>query len=101
MKRQYSLALALALLNLLLAAPILAAPAAGRLPLFVEDTTGTDRRAEPVTTGVPFAKGRFQDVGSLTAVDADGAPIPCQFSRKRMKAAGETGLTALRRRSRL
>ena len=64
MTRHCSLTLTLALLNLLLAAPISAAPAAGRLPLLIENATGTDRQAEPVTTGVPLAKGRFRDVGS-------------------------------------
>jgi len=47
--------------------------------LTVTEPTGVARTAEPVTSGVPFAKGAVKDVGSLSVTDAAGKPLPAQF----------------------
>jgi exo-rhamnogalacturonan lyase-like protein len=46
--------------------------------LAVADTAGVGRVAEPVTTGVPFAKGEVKDVSKLS-VSVGGRAIPAQF----------------------
>jgi hypothetical protein len=52
--------------------------AAVEVRLSVADTANVERTAEPVTTGVPFAKGVVKDVSKLTAAVA-GKPVPAQF----------------------
>jgi exo-rhamnogalacturonan lyase-like protein len=49
------------------------------VPLTVTESTGVDRALEPVTTGVPFAKGVLKNVSGLSVVDANGKRLPCQF----------------------
>ena len=46
--------------------------------LTVADTAGVGRVAEPVTIGIPFAKGAVKDASTLFAM-ADGKRIPVQF----------------------
>ena len=55
-----------------------ASAGAVEVKLTVADTTGVARKGEPVTTGVPFAKGAVKDVSKLTASVA-GTLIPAQF----------------------
>ncbi|MDD4890110.1 MAG: hypothetical protein PHU85_09285 [Phycisphaerae bacterium] len=47
--------------------------------LTVTETAGVARTAEPVTTGVPLAKGVLKDVKSLRLVDDKGVAMPSQF----------------------
>ncbi len=44
----------------------------------VNEPVGIAREAEPVTIGVPFARGRLRDPGALVLEDGSGRPIPCQ-----------------------
>ena len=55
------------------------APAALRVPLTVTEPVGTARENEPVTVGVPLARGAVKDVGTLRLLDAAGGPVPAQF----------------------
>ncbi len=48
------------------------------IPLTATDHSGQARTAEPVTTGIPFARGQLADVSRLTARQ-DGKAIPAQF----------------------
>jgi exo-rhamnogalacturonan lyase-like protein len=47
--------------------------------LTVAETTGTNRRAGTVTSGIPFEKGVLKDTGRLV-VSTNGTDIPAQFS---------------------
>ena len=49
--------------------------------LTVAESAGVARAAEPVTSGVPFAKGAVKDVANLALADAAGKPLPAQFTR--------------------
>jgi exo-rhamnogalacturonan lyase-like protein len=49
------------------------------VPLTVTETAGVARVADPVTTGVPFAKGVLKDVNVLRLFDAKGTPVPCDL----------------------
>jgi len=59
---------------------IFAIGAAGgaEVELTVTETAGQERKAEPVTTGVPFPKGALKDVAALT-VSSSGKALPAQF----------------------
>lgn len=49
------------------------------VPLTVTDNSGVDRRAWPVTTGVPLPAGLVSDVAQLRLVDERGRELPAQF----------------------
>ena len=51
-----------------------------RVPLTIRDNSGVDRRAWPVTSGVPLPRGVVKDVASLRLTDTRGREIPCQFT---------------------
>ena len=50
------------------------------IPLYVDETAGVERLAEPVTTGVPLERGVLQDLGRLAIKTATGEAVPAQFS---------------------
>lgn len=50
------------------------------VPLVVRDTAGIDRRAEPVSCGVPFPRGAVRDEKFLRLRDGDGKPLPLQVA---------------------
>lgn len=49
------------------------------VPLTVTETAGVARTSEPVTTGVPLAKGAVKDAAALRLVDEKGGQLPAQF----------------------
>jgi len=55
-------------------------PAPTLAHLTVEENRGTFRPGHPVTSGIPFGRGRVADVGALDVVDADsGARLVSQW----------------------
>ncbi|MCG3179050.1 MAG: hypothetical protein BIFFINMI_01381 [Phycisphaerae bacterium] len=66
------------MLATLLLAALSAMPAAADVKLTVAETAGVDRTAEPVTTGVPLAKGIVKDLAGL-AITRGGKAVPAQF----------------------
>jgi len=48
--------------------------------LTVEEESGVNRTAEPMTMGVPFPKGLVTDLGKVALVDEAGTAVPCQLS---------------------
>ena len=63
-------------------AAISCAPVSGatlEVRLTVTETAGVARKAEPVTTGVPFAKGAVKDAAKLRLFDAKGTAWPVDF----------------------
>ncbi len=48
--------------------------------LRVVERAGVERKAEPVTCGVPFPKGLLRGTGHLTLLDAAGKPVPASFT---------------------
>ncbi|NBC18725.1 MAG: hypothetical protein GVY18_15585, partial [Bacteroidetes bacterium] len=56
----------------------LAGPAAAQVPILVEERAGLDRRAEPVTLGIPFAEGDVSAATAMHVVDPDGQALPTQ-----------------------
>jgi hypothetical protein len=48
--------------------------------LSIEEPAGIDRKAEPVTSGVPLPQGCVSDPGQLLLADEKGQPVPCQFT---------------------
>lgn len=53
---------------------------AAEVALTLRDRAGRPRVAEPVRIGVPLPKGAAADADQFTLLDADGTPIPCQFT---------------------
>ena len=51
---------------------------AAQMELTVTERAGVDRTAEPVTTGVPIAKGELADVKNVRLL-LDGKEVPAQF----------------------
>ena len=47
--------------------------------LAIQETRGIARTNVAVSSGLPFAKGRFKKVPSISARDRAGTPLPCQF----------------------
>jgi hypothetical protein len=98
------LVLVLALLALLTPPPAFAAAANAErtdydrrgdvfsVPLTVADNSGVDRRAWPVTTGVPLPPGLVKDVGLLRLVDERGREVPAQFGVLNRYAARDGSL---------
>lgn len=48
--------------------------------LTIEEPVGIDRKAEPVTSGVPLPQGSVSDPAQLSLADEKGQPVPCQFT---------------------
>jgi hypothetical protein len=48
--------------------------------LKVADAAGVERRAEPVTSGIPFPQGAVKDAGELALTGPDGKPAPAAFT---------------------
>ena len=46
--------------------------------IFLKETCGIPRFCEPVTMGVPFAKGALREASSLLLTDEKGHPVPLQ-----------------------
>ncbi|MCG3181749.1 MAG: hypothetical protein BIFFINMI_04149 [Phycisphaerae bacterium] len=70
-----SVALLAVALVLAAAAPL----AAVEVELTVTESAGVARTNEPVTTGIPFARGELKDVKSLQLLGPDGKAMPAQF----------------------
>ena len=60
---------------------VLSVSGGNAVDLTVREPAGVDRVSEPVTTGVPFAKGVLKDVSALRVVDGSGRALPSQFRR--------------------
>ncbi len=52
----------------------------GRVPLTIDSDSRVDRKASPVTSGVPFPQGHLFDTKHLQLVDQSDEPIPAQFA---------------------
>ncbi|MFW6157996.1 MAG: hypothetical protein ACOC8E_01400 [Planctomycetota bacterium] len=65
-----------------LAAFLLCAPAgfAVEVPVSVREPAGIARTNQPATGGIPFKPGQVTDVDELALIDADGNPLPAQFT---------------------
>jgi len=63
----------------LLAALLTSTAAAVEVALTVAETAGVARASEPVTTGVPFAKGALKSIAALSLRDEAGMALPAQF----------------------
>lgn len=75
--------LLLALLTVTVAMPIFpsASPASISVPLKVDETSGTDRYQDPVTSGVPIPKSEnLTGTGSLAVTDSGDRAVPAQFT---------------------
>jgi hypothetical protein len=60
---------------------ILSIPAgAMEIPLYIDESAGVERRAEPVTTGVPLHRGNVWDAQQLRIHTPAGESIPAQFA---------------------
>ncbi len=53
--------------------------ATAEIPLIVEERAGIGRSNEPVTLGVPFAKGELITGTPLRILDPTGSPVDTQF----------------------
>ena len=51
-----------------------------RIKMTVENTGGVDRKAWPITQGVPFAEGDLERGDPVRIVDDSGKPLPTQSS---------------------
>jgi len=49
-----------------------------QVPLTVQESAGVQRKAEPVSGGLPLPKGRFRKDQAFAIARADGTPVPCQ-----------------------
>lgn len=66
---------------LLAAAASGAAGAPVNIPLSVEEPSGVDRAAGPVTSGVPLPRGAMKDAAELVLMnETTKKPVPCQFT---------------------
>jgi len=58
---------------------LLTALGAAEIPLTVSESAGVARSGEPVSSGVPLARGTVADVASLSLRDDAGRAVPAQF----------------------
>lgn len=67
---------------LIVAWPAVASAADVNVPLTVAERYGVERVNEPITCGVPFAKGALKDadLANLTVVGPDGVAVPAAFT---------------------
>lgn len=56
------------------------AAAFAKIPLTIAERSGIARTGEPVTTGVPFARGTLFGGARLRLDDSAGQPVPCEFA---------------------
>lgn len=54
-------------------------PTAAQVPILVQERAGIARTSEPVTLGVPFARGELAADAPVHLVDPQGTPVPAQF----------------------
>ncbi len=72
---------AVMLFLLLLTAGAATAGAPVSIPLTVQEPSGVDRAAGPVTSGVPLPKGAVKDAAELVLMnETTRKPVPCQFT---------------------
>jgi hypothetical protein len=58
---------------------VTSAALAQEVKLTVREPVGTQRKAEPISTGVCFKPGQVRDLGQLALFTPDGQPVPAQF----------------------
>ena len=58
---------------------LMASQATAQVPLIVEERAGFSRNNEPVTLGVPFARGDLPPALPVRIVDPSGVPVKAQF----------------------
>jgi hypothetical protein len=51
-----------------------------QVKLSISEPVGVARKNEPVSSGVCFKPGEVKDLARLALIDADGQPVPAQFS---------------------
>jgi len=68
-----------ALLSSALLSGFPATSAAFEIPLDIEEAEGYNRRAEPVSTGIPLPRAAVKELSALCVTGPDGEAVPAQF----------------------